>query len=56
MGDFNVRLVKNQKELNEFTKCLLNDVLALKKEMIHETRVIPTEAREHLGAPCRRQH
>lgn len=31
MGDFNVRLVKNQKELNEFTKCLLNDVHALER-------------------------
>ncbi len=27
--------------------------VAVQKEMIHETRVIPTEAREHLGAPIR---
>lgn len=31
MGDFNVRLVNNQKELNEFTKCLLNDIHALER-------------------------
>ncbi|MEQ8711414.1 MAG: CBS domain-containing protein [Cyclobacteriaceae bacterium] len=31
MGDFNVRLVNNQQELNDFTKCLLNDIHALER-------------------------
>lgn len=35
MGDLNVRLVSTQKQLNDFTKCLLHDVQALER-MLHE--------------------
>ena len=35
MGDLNVKLVTNQKQLNDFTKRLLLDVQALER-MIHE--------------------
>ena len=31
MGDLNVRLVSTQKQLNDFTKCLLHDVQALER-------------------------
>ena len=31
MGDLNVRIVSNQKQLNDFTKCLLKDVQALER-------------------------
>lgn len=47
MGDFNVRLVNNQKELNQFTKCLLNDVHALERMLEEEWF---EQAPVHIGA------
>ena len=35
MGDLNVRVVNTQKQLNEFTKCLLRDVYLL-EQMLEE--------------------